>query len=106
MEQIILETISKHINVMGNSQNGFIKGKSCFNSLIAFYNETTGLVDEVTAVDAVSLVFSNASDTQNILRGKLTMYGLDKWTGSTAAVISGTKSSWSSLLVMYTSRLY
>lgn len=80
MEQVILENISKHIKVMvmGNSQNGFIKGKSCFNSLIAFYNETTGLVDEVTAVDAVSLVFSNASDGQNILRDTFTVYGLDK----------------------------
>lgn len=68
MEQVILETISKHIKVMvmGNSQKGFTKGKSCFISLIAFYDETTGLVDEGTAVDAACLVFSNASGTQNI----------------------------------------
>lgn len=52
--------------VMGNSQKGFTKGKSCFISLIAFYDETTGLVDEGTAVDAACLVFSNASGTQNI----------------------------------------
>lgn len=103
MEQVVLETISKHIKVMvmGNSQNRFIKGKSCFISLIAFYDKTAGLVDKGTAVDAVSLVFSNASGTQNILRDKLTLHGLDKWTGSTAAVISGTKSSWSSLLAIY-----
>lgn len=58
-------------------------GKSCFISLIAFYDEAIGLVDEGRAVDAVHLVFSNAFDTQNILRDKLMMYGLDKWTGST-----------------------
>ena len=87
MEQVILEIISKHIKkvVMGNSQNGFIKGKSCFISLIAFYDEN-GLVDEGRAVAAVYLVFSNAFDTQNILRDKLIMYGLDIWTGSTVGL--------------------
>ena len=65
MEQVILEIISKHIKkqVMGNSQNGFIKGKSCLLSLIVFYDETGGLVDEGRAVAAVYLVFSNAFDT-------------------------------------------
>lgn len=91
---------------MGSSQNGFIKGKSCFISLIAFYDEMTGLVDEGRAVEAVYLVFSNAFDTQTTLGDKLMMYGLDKWTGSTSSprpVISGAKSIWSSSLVRYTS---
>lgn len=69
-EQVILEITSKHIKkVMRNSQDGFIKGKSYFINQIAF-DETTGLVDEGRATDVAYLVFSNAFDTQNILRDK------------------------------------
>lgn len=32
------------------------------------------------------ILSNTTSDTQNILRDKLMMYGLDKWTGSTAGV--------------------
>lgn len=50
MEQIITET--KHIEarkVIGSSQCGFTKGKSCLTNLITFYDEKTVLVDKVRA---------------------------------------------------------
>jgi len=37
------------------TQHGFTKGKSCFTNLISFYDEMTGLTDEMRAVDIVYL---------------------------------------------------
>ena len=54
MEQPVLGTISRHMKgkkVIGSSQHGFIKGKSCLTNLITFYDEMTGLVDEEKAVN-------------------------------------------------------
>lgn len=65
MEKIILETSSKHMKgkVIGSSQHGFAKGKSCFTNLIIFYNKVTSLLDEGGAADAVYLNFSKADPT-------------------------------------------
>lgn len=41
MDQILLETIVKHMlykDVMGDSKHGFSKGKLCLKSLVAFYD--------------------------------------------------------------------
>ncbi|PKU42016.1 rna-directed dna polymerase from mobile element jockey- hypothetical protein [Limosa lapponica baueri] len=60
MEQLILEKISRHMKdkvVIGISQHGFTKAKSCLTNLIT-YNELTGLVDKGREMDIVNLDFS------------------------------------------------
>jgi len=45
MEQLILDVIIKQVEekkVIGSSQYGFTKGKSCLTNLIAFYDGMTG----------------------------------------------------------------
>lgn len=54
MEQLMLKTISRHMKnkkVIGSSQHGFTKEKSFLTSLITFYDELTGLINEGRAVD-------------------------------------------------------
>lgn len=65
MEELILETISRHMKEqkIRNSQCGFTKGKSCLINMMSFCNAITSLMDEERAVNIVFLVFSKAFDT-------------------------------------------
>uniref|UniRef100_K7F0M3 Reverse transcriptase domain-containing protein n=1 Tax=Pelodiscus sinensis TaxID=13735 RepID=K7F0M3_PELSI len=109
MEQVIKEIICKHLKggkVIGNSQHGFVKNKSCQINLIAFSYRITSLVDKGEAVDVVFLDFSKAFDmvSHDILINKLGKYNLDgatiRWVHnwldnhSQRIVINGPQSCW------------
>lgn len=63
MIKFLLEKNDKQKKVIGNNEHGFMKRKSCLTSQIVFHSETTGLVDEVRAVDIVCLDFSKPFHT-------------------------------------------
>lgn len=74
LEHIMLETVSQHIKdkVIGSSQCGFMKGKSCLTNLVTFRDEMPALLNDRRALDDVHLDLSKAFSavSQNILIDK------------------------------------
>jgi Reverse transcriptase (RNA-dependent DNA polymerase) len=48
--------------LIGETQHGFTKGRSCLTNLLTFFEDVTDYVDKANAVDVIYLDFQKAFD--------------------------------------------
>ena len=113
MESIIRDGMMEHLErnkLIGNSQHGFLPGKSCSTNLLEFLERVTREVDEGKPFDIVFLDFAKAFDKvpKNRLLEKLRAHGvrgdvlrwIKNWLSGRRqrVVLNGKKSSWNDVL--------
>jgi hypothetical protein len=81
MESIIRDGLMEHLEknkLIGNSQHGFLTGKSCSTNLLEFLEKVTREVDEGKPFYIVFLDFAKAFDNvpKNRLLEKLRAHGV------------------------------
>ena len=81
LESVIKDGIAAHLEsgeIIGQSQHGFTKGKSCLTNLVEFFEDVTSSVDRGEPVDVVYLDFQKAFDKvpHKRLVYKLKAYGI------------------------------
>ncbi|RMC13043.1 hypothetical protein DUI87_10573 [Hirundo rustica rustica] len=110
MEQFFLETMLRHMEdneMIGNSQPGITKVKSCVTNFLASYHEVMAVVDEGRATGIVSLDLSKGTVPHDIYVSKMERRGSDGWaTGwiknwlddhAQSVEVSGAMSKWKAL---------
>ena len=110
LESIVRDAIVEHLkrhNLIGDSQHGFLKGRSCLTNLLFFLEKVTAFVDEGYPVDVLYLDFSKAFDKvpHKRLLLKLRAHGIGMeirdWIGewldgrNQRVVVNGKMSEWS-----------
>jgi len=64
-ESIMRDTMVRHLEeklLIGNSQHGFRKGRSCLSNLLSILDKVTGSVDSGNSIDVIFLDFAKAFD--------------------------------------------
>ena len=96
--------------LIGNSQHGFRKGRSCLSNLLSFLDKVTGSVDLGNSIDVIFLDFAKAFDKvpHKRLILKLESHGISgkvlQWVSEwlrrrmQRVRINGVMSSWSEVL--------
>lgn len=112
LESIIRDAINSHLdkfNLIGSSQHGFVKGKSCLTNLLVYLEDVTKLLDEKKEVDVIYLDYAKAFDKvpHKRLGDKVRALGIDgdiaKWIQEWLSdrrqrvVLNGHTSDWASV---------
>jgi ribonuclease P/MRP protein subunit RPP40 len=113
MESVVRDTVTKHLTMnklIGQSQHGFVKGRSCATTLLEFLEQATAAVDRGEAFDIIYLDFAKAFDKvpHRRLIKKMRAHGISgqllRWVESWLAnrkqrvVLNGKFSSWAKVL--------
>ncbi|KAF4796588.1 hypothetical protein TURU_083014 [Turdus rufiventris] len=82
MEQLLRETLLRHMEnneMIGNSQHGTIKVKSCLTNFLADYHRVTAVVDEGRETGIISLDLNKDTVPRDIYVSKMERRGSDGW---------------------------
>ena len=113
LESIIKDHMVNHLdhnNLIGNTQHGFVRGRSCTTNLLDFFEDITLNLDNNTPTDIIYLDFAKAFDKvpHNRLLTKLRAFGINgnilswiqDWLTNRRqrTVLNGKHSSWSDVV--------